>query len=131
MSVIVQKTRTKTIDSHSSHSAQTPWGPQVHEKHKNKVITKMNTRTVTVAPKATTLQEKEEPSWIFHSTRFVAIALPFISRYKPLGNTFSLATGSVRILFSLQQVLSSIQKGDSSAIPLHLANACVATFAVA
>jgi hypothetical protein len=72
-----------------------------------------------------------EPSWMQQSQRVATMALPFISLYKPLSLPISLGMSALRVFSNANQLLASIQQGNSRDIPCQLLQTTIAVVALA
>jgi|GEM_PF-2765614 len=69
----------------------------------------------------------EEPSNIYK--RVALVALPFLSLYKPLSLPISLGMGGVRVITSINQLISGIQSGEKISFDLLQTTIAVIAFA--
>jgi hypothetical protein len=72
-----------------------------------------------------------EPSWMQQSQRVATVALPFFSLYRPLSLPISLGMGTLRAFSNANQLLASIQQGNSRDIPCQLLQTTIAVVALA
>lgn len=69
------------------------------------------------------------PSWGQQCQRVATVALPFFSLYKPLSLPISLGMGALRSWSSINQLVDTIQQGNSKDIPYQLLQASIAVVA--